>query len=102
MWNTSFIYQGMEKPLSVYVNTFGTGTKSDQEIIKIIKDKFDLTPKGIIEYLKLQKTYIFKHNKLWTLWKTRITMGKSSQTLVWHKNSNLVIINNASFTRVDI
>lgn len=46
---------GMEKPLSVYVNTFGTGTKSDQEIIKIIKDKFDLTPKGIIEYLKLQK-----------------------------------------------
>lgn len=46
---------GMEKPLSVYVNTFGTGTKTDEEIIKIIKDKFDLTPKGIIEYLKLQK-----------------------------------------------
>ncbi len=46
---------GMEKPLSVYVNTFGTGTKSDQEIIKIIKDKFDLTPKGIIQYLNLKQ-----------------------------------------------
>ena len=46
---------GMEEPLSIYVNTFGTGKKSDEEIVKIIKEKFDLTPKGIIEYLDLKK-----------------------------------------------
>ena len=46
---------GMEEPLSIYVNTFGTGKKSDEEIVKIIKEKFDLTPEGIINYLNLRK-----------------------------------------------
>lgn len=45
----------MEEPLSIYVNTFGTGKKSDEEIVKIIKEKFDLTPEGIINYLNLRK-----------------------------------------------
>lgn len=46
---------GMKEPLSVYVNTFGTGTKSEEELVKLIKDKFDLTPTGIIEYLGLKQ-----------------------------------------------
>ena len=45
---------GMKEPLSIYVNTFGTGTKREEELIKIIKEKFNLTPKGIIEYLNLK------------------------------------------------
>ena len=51
---------GIEKPLSIYVNTFGTGRKTNKEIIKIIEEKFDLTPKGIIEYLGLQKPIFSK------------------------------------------
>lgn len=46
---------GMKEPLSIYVNTFGTGTISDEEIVKMIKNKFDLTPAGIIEYLGLKQ-----------------------------------------------
>ena len=46
---------GMKEPLSIYVNTFGTGTKSDEEIADIIKNKFDLTPDGIIKYLDLKQ-----------------------------------------------
>lgn len=46
---------GMEKPISMYVNTFGTGKKSDNELEEIIKEKFDLTPNGIIKYLDLKK-----------------------------------------------
>ena len=45
---------GMEKPLSIAVNTFSTGIKSEEELVKIIEDKFDLTPNGIIEYLNLK------------------------------------------------
>ena len=45
---------GMEEPISVNINTFGTGKKSEEELIKIIKRKFDLTPKGIINYLRLK------------------------------------------------
>ena len=46
---------GMEKPLSVFVDSFGTGTKSDEELAKLVEEKFDLTPRGIINYLDLKK-----------------------------------------------
>ena len=46
---------GMKEPLSIYVNTFGTGTKTDEEIVELIKQKFDLTPDGIINYLDLKQ-----------------------------------------------
>lgn len=51
---------GMEEPLSIYINTFGTGKKSDEELVNLIKDKFDLTPNGIIEYLKLREPIFTK------------------------------------------
>lgn len=46
---------GMREPLSICVNTFGTGTKTEEELVKIIKEKFDLTPDGIIDYLNLKE-----------------------------------------------
>ena len=46
---------GMREPLSICVNTFGTSTKSEEELAQIIKEKFDLTPAGIIEYLGLKQ-----------------------------------------------
>ena len=46
---------GVAKPVSIYVNTYGTNTISEEEIINKINDKFDLTPRGIINYLDLQK-----------------------------------------------
>ena len=46
---------GMEKPISIWVNTFGTNKIPEEDIIKIIEEKFDLTPNGIIKYLDLNK-----------------------------------------------
>ena len=46
---------GVKEPLSIYVNTYETGKVSDEEIIKVIKRNFDLTPEGIINYLDLKK-----------------------------------------------
>lgn len=46
---------GMEKPMSIYIDTFGTNTIPEEEMIKLIEEKFDLTPNGIIQYLDLKK-----------------------------------------------
>ena len=46
---------GMKEPLSIYINTFGTGRKSDEELVELIKRNFDLTPNGMIEYLGLRE-----------------------------------------------
>ena len=46
---------GMERPLSIFINTFGTNTIPEEEIIAKIENKFDLTPNGIIKYLNLKE-----------------------------------------------
>ena len=46
---------GVADPVSVTVNTFGTGMLPDQEIEKRIRKVFDLTPGGIIEALDLRR-----------------------------------------------
>lgn len=46
---------GMNKPLSIFINTFGTNSIPEEEIIKLIEEKFDLTPEAIIKYLDLRK-----------------------------------------------
>lgn len=44
---------GMAHPVSVYVNTFGTGVVSDDIIAKVVSDVFDLRPMAIIKNLNL-------------------------------------------------
>ena len=46
---------GVARPISIFVETFGTNTIPENEIVKKIESKFDLTPRGIINYLKLNK-----------------------------------------------
>ena len=47
---------GVANPVSVYVDTFGTGTKPDSEIANAVKRVFDLRPSAIIDSLKLRET----------------------------------------------
>ena len=46
---------GVAEPISIYINTYETNTISEEEIVKKIKSKFDLTPRGIINYFDLQR-----------------------------------------------
>lgn len=50
---------GVKEPISIFIDTFGTNTIPEEEIIEKIKNKFDLTPHGIINYLQLN-TPLFK------------------------------------------
>ena len=46
---------GVARPLSLFVDTFGTGSVSDEEIIRLINEHFDLRPAGIIQALNLRR-----------------------------------------------
>lgn len=57
---------GVSEPVSLYVDTFGTGSISDQDIEGMIREHFDMTPAGIISTLDLkrpiyQKTSTYGH-----------------------------------------
>ena len=45
---------GVREPVSIMVSTFGTGTVSDDAIVRAVREVFDLTPKGITEALALR------------------------------------------------
>ena len=46
--------------MSVFIDTFGTSTIPEDEILDMINRNFDLTPKGIIEYLGLREPIFTK------------------------------------------
>ena len=57
---------GVAQPTSVMVNTFGTGSVSDSTITALVREHFDLRPKGIIQMLDLlrpiyEKTAAYGH-----------------------------------------
>jgi len=57
---------GVAEPLSVYVDSYGTGKRTDQEILDIVKKNFDLRPGALVRDLKLkrpiyEKTAYFGH-----------------------------------------
>ncbi|MCT8334664.1 methionine adenosyltransferase [Leptospira sp. 85282-16] len=71
---------GVAQPVSVLVDTFGTGTISDEEIAKRVLANFKLTPKGIVEGLDLlgkgrtyQETAAYGH------------FGRTGSTFTWEK-----------------
>jgi S-adenosylmethionine synthetase len=46
---------GVAQPVSVLVDTFGTGVIPEEKIAKLVQDSFDLSPKGIIQTLDLKR-----------------------------------------------
>lgn len=51
---------GMAKPISLYINTFGTGVLPDERLAEIVRDNIDLTPRGMIEGFGLLNENIYK------------------------------------------
>jgi S-adenosylmethionine synthetase len=52
---------GVPEPVSIVVDTFGTGITDDEEIEKLVREEFDLSPAGIIEQLDLLRPIYRSH-----------------------------------------
>ena len=46
---------GVSEPTSISLDTFGTGKLSDDEIVTLVRENFDLRPRGLIEMLDLRR-----------------------------------------------
>jgi S-adenosylmethionine synthetase len=46
---------GVAEPVSIRVDAFGTGTKDEDTLVRLVRKHFDLTPRGIIESLDLRR-----------------------------------------------
>jgi len=73
---------GIAQPVSIMCDTMGTGVMPDSEITKLVRKHFDLTPKGIIDALKLRrpiyrKTAAYGH------------FGREEETFTWEKTNRV-------------
>jgi S-adenosylmethionine synthetase len=80
---------GVAEPVSINCNTFGTGLLDEDRIVSLIRDHFPLTPKGIIDYLKLRrpiyrKTAAFGH------------FGRSEDTFTWEATDKAAALKQAA------
>ncbi|NOZ23769.1 MAG: methionine adenosyltransferase [Planctomycetes bacterium] len=71
---------GVAEPLSINVNTFGTGRLCDDDIIALVHKHFDLTPGGIIDTLKLRRP-IYKETARFG------HFGRSLKDFTWEKTN---------------
>jgi S-adenosylmethionine synthetase len=46
---------GVAEPTSISINTFGTGKLSDERVVSLVRDYFDLRPQGLIDMLNLRR-----------------------------------------------
>ncbi len=76
---------GVAEPVSVYVDTFGTGRVSPEKLVDLIRSHFKLTPRGIIEELDLRrpiykKTAAFGH------------FGRTEPEFTWERTDRAVAL----------
>jgi S-adenosylmethionine synthetase len=71
---------GVPEPVSILIDTFETGKIEEDKIAKLVRNNFDLTPKGIIDYLQLRRP-IYKKTAAYG------HFGKNDPELTW-ENTN--------------
>ena len=69
---------GVAQPVSVHVNTFGTGKIDDEKLEALVQKNFDLTPKGIINRFELRRP-IYKQTAAYG------HFGRNDLDLPWEK-----------------
>jgi S-adenosylmethionine synthetase len=79
---------GVAHPLSIFVDTFGTGKISDEEITELVKKNFDLRPAAIIRDLDLRKP-IYRQLAAYG------HMGRTDVELNWEKTDKAEILKEA-------
>ncbi|MBC7958533.1 MAG: methionine adenosyltransferase domain-containing protein, partial [Vallitaleaceae bacterium] len=79
---------GVARPVSIYVNTHGTGVVSDEEITALIEANFDLRPAAIIRDLDLRRP-IYKQTAAYG------HFGRTDLDLPWEKIDKVEVLKNA-------
>ena len=80
---------GVADPTSISINTFGTGKISDEKIVELVREHFDLRPKGLVEMLDLkrpiyQATAAYGH------------FGREEQEFTWERTDKADILRSSA------
>ena len=77
---------GVPEPVSVMINTHRTGRASEEVIIEVVRDSFDMTPKAMIEYLDLRRPIYRQTAAYWHF-------GREEPGFTWEELRNVNQLN---------
>ena len=80
---------GVEDPTSISVNTFGTGKISEERMEYLIREHFDLTPRGLIDMLKLERP-------IYLSTATYGHFGRNEDNFTWEKTDRAAALEDAA------
>ncbi len=89
---------GVAEPLSILVDTFGTGKISDEEIEKLVRKNFSLTPAGIINQFDLRNLPAKNGGKFYQLLAAYGHMGRSDINVPWELTDKAQSLKNQATT----
>ena len=84
---------GIAKPVSIHVDTFGTGVISDAKIAEIVRNSFDLRPKAIIQTLDLLRP-------IYTATAAYGHFGRTEPNFTWERTDKAEILRDAAGIKV--
>jgi S-adenosylmethionine synthetase len=90
---------GVAEPVSVYVETFGTATLPEAQIMRAVRDTFDLTPRGIAAALDLRKPIYSATSAYGHFGRTpeKVGSGKTAATLfTWERTDRAAALKRAA------
>ena len=80
---------GVVEPTSISVNTFGTGKISEERIEYLIREHFDLTPRGLIAMLQLERP-------IYSSTATYGHFGRNEDNFTWEKTDKIAALQDAA------
>jgi S-adenosylmethionine synthetase len=86
---------GVAEPVSVMVDTFGTSTVPEREILRAIREVFDLTPRGIIKALELRKPIYGPTAAYGHFGRTPERRGKKGTLFTWERTDKATALRRA-------
>ena len=90
---------GVARPTSIFVETFGTGTVSDDKLLKLITDHFELRPAGIIETFNLNKLPSERGGRFYQDVAAYGHFGREDLDLPWEKTDKVAELKAAAVKR---
>ncbi len=93
---------GVARPVSIFVETFGTGKVAEEKLLRLVQEHFELRPAGIIQTLNLRNLPAEHNNRFYQDVAAYGHFGRTDLNLPWEKTDKAELLKELSLSKVAV
>ncbi len=93
---------GVARPVSIFVETFGTGKIAEEKLLKLVQEQFELRPAGIIQTLNLRNLPAENNGRFYQDVAAYGHFGRTDLELPWEKTDKVALLKELSLSKVAV